>query len=462
MKQTLSLWNGVGIIVGIIIGSGIFVSPTGVLRNSGSVALSLVVWAVSGALSMVGALCYAELGTMIYKSGGDYAYIHVAFGSLPAFLYLWVALVIIMPTGNTVIALTFANYVLQPFFVGCSPPDLSVRLLAAAVICFLTFINCYNVNWATKVQDSFSFAKVLALVVIIAAGVYHLATGHTENYRDPWAGSLWNAGSVATAFYQGLFSFAGWNYLNFVVEELKDPFRNLPLAILVSLPTVTVVYFLVNVAYFAVLTPQEILASNAVAVSFAGRTLGPLAWLMPVFVACSTFGSLNGGIFASSRLFFAGARQGHLPQALALLHVRACTPVPALLFLGFMTVFMLITVDVEALINYISFSESLFIMLSIVALLYMRYRHPHMARPIKVWLVFPILFLTVCVFLVVTPVVARPVELGVAMAVLAAGVPVFYLCVAWRDRPRWLQRAADGLLFSTQVICMGLPEEKVE
>uniref|UniRef100_A0A2P2IBE4 Large neutral amino acids transporter small subunit 1-like n=1 Tax=Hirondellea gigas TaxID=1518452 RepID=A0A2P2IBE4_9CRUS len=460
MQQTLTLRNGVGIIVGIIIGSGIFVSPAGVLRYSGSVGMSLVVWGISGALSMVGALCYAELGTMIYKSGGDYAYIHYAFGSLPAFLYLWVALVIIMPTGNTVIALTFANYILQPLFPECTPPDIAVRLIAAAVICFLTWVNCTNVVWATKVQDGFTVAKVFALIIIIVAGVYHLAMGNTQNYKEPFAGTLWDMGSIATAFYQGLFSFSGWNYLNFVVEELKNPYRNLPLAIFISLPMVTIVYFLANVAYFAVLTPAEILSSNAVAVSFGNRMLGVMAWLMPFFVACSTFGCLNGGIFASSRLFFVGAREGHLPQALALINTKSYTPMPALIFLGFMTVFMLITVNVEALINYISFSESLFIMISITSLLYMRYKYPNLERPIKVWLGFPIIFFIICLFLVATPVVTRPVELGVAIAVLITGIPVYYCCIYWKKKPKCLQNAIDKFTIGCQILCNALPDQK--
>lgn len=461
LKKELGLMDGVGIIVGIIIGSGIFISPKGVLDYSGSVGVALVVWAVSGILSTVGALCYAELGTMIPKSGGDYAYIHEAFGPLAAFLYLWVALVIIMPTGNTVIALTFANYILQPVFPDCEePPDIAVRLIAAVVICFLTWVNCSNVKWATKVQDVFTAAKVLALLIIIVAGLYHLFNGNLEDYQKPFDKTNWDLAAFATAFYQGLFSFAGWNYLNFVVEELKNPYRNLPRAIMISMPLVTIIYFLANVAYFAVLTRTEILSSSAVAVSFGNRMLGVMTWTMPFFVACSTFGSLNGGIFASSRLFFVGARQGHLPQILALINVKNFTPVPSLIFLGLMTVFMLITSDLQALINYISFTESLFILMSIAGLLWLRYKEPNRHRPIKVWIGFPILFFVICLFLVVLPVIQRPIELGVAIGVISIGIPVYFFAIHREEKSKRFIRFMDKVLFVSQMLSISLLEEK--
>ncbi|KYN35286.1 Y+L amino acid transporter 2 [Trachymyrmex septentrionalis] len=268
LKKELGLWNGVAIIVGIIVGAGIFVSPKGVLRNSGSVGQALIVWIFSGILSLIGALCYAELGTMIPKSGGDYAYISDAFGPLPAFLYLWVALFILVPTGNAITALTFAQYILQPVWPGCEPPYAAIRLLAAVITCLLTVINCYNVKWATRVQDIFTGTKIFALVIIMVAGVWWLCMGHTENFQHPMSGTNTQPGYIALAVYSGLFSYSGWNYLNFVTEELKDPYKNLPKAICISLPLVTVIYVFANIAYFVVLTQDEILASNAVAVLF--------------------------------------------------------------------------------------------------------------------------------------------------------------------------------------------------
>jgi len=141
LKQTLGLHNGVAIIVGCVIGSGIFVSPNGVLIATGSIGGSICIWALCGVVSFVGAMCYAELGTCILRSGGDYAYIQESFGGLPGFLYLWVAMIVILPTGNAIMSLTFSYYVLQPIFPTCEPPDAAVRLLAALAISKLMYFT---------------------------------------------------------------------------------------------------------------------------------------------------------------------------------------------------------------------------------------------------------------------------------------------------------------------------------
>ncbi|XP_076758758.1 solute carrier family 7 member genderblind isoform X2 [Xylocopa sonorina] len=266
MRKQLGLLEGVAIILGIICGSGIFISPKGVITEVGSVGVSLIVWILCGLLSMVGALCYAELGTCIPRSGGDYAYIYEAFGDLPAFLYLWAANLIFVPTTNAIMGLTFAQYVLQPFFPNCSIPDNGTRLLAAVTICLLTFANCYDVKDTSKMQNVFMFAKIGALVIIIITGLVWIMLGHTENFENTFENTIKDPGKLAVAFYSGIFSYSGWNYLNFMTEELKDPYVNLPRAIYISLPLVTLIYVLANVAYLSVLTPTAMIASHAIAV----------------------------------------------------------------------------------------------------------------------------------------------------------------------------------------------------
>ncbi|XP_042559050.1 large neutral amino acids transporter small subunit 2 isoform X2 [Clupea harengus] len=389
LKKQIGLVSACGIIVGNIIGSGIFVSPKGVLENASSVGLSLIVWAVTGIITAIGALCYAELGVTIPKSGGDYSYVKDIFGGVAGFLRLWIAVLVIYPTNQAVIALTFSNYILQPLFPSCPPPESSLRLLAAVCLLLLTWVNCFSVNWATRVQDVFTAGKLLALALIICMGLVQICKGEYywlepvhafEPLQD------YNVGRIALAFLQGSFAYGGWNFLNYVTEELIDPYRNLPRAIYISIPLVTFVYVFANIAYVTAMSPQELLDSNAVAVTFGQKLLGVMSWIMPIAVALSTFGGVNGSLFTSSRLFFAGAREGHLPSLLAMIHMERCTPIPALLFTCLSTLLMLCTSDMYTLINYVGFINYFFYGVTIAGQIVLRFTQPDLCRPIKLQL----------------------------------------------------------------------------
>ncbi|ESN89833.1 hypothetical protein HELRODRAFT_158150 [Helobdella robusta] len=445
LKQTLGLHHGVAMIIGGIIGSGIFVSPKGVLQEVGSVGGSLIVWVVCGIFSFFGAICYAELGTSVLKSGADYAYIREAYGKLPGFLYLWMALVIINPTGNAITSLTFSYYILQPIFPNCEPPDAAVRLIAAIAIMFLTFINCINVNWVAKLQNVFTVTKLLALVTIIIIGIIRICQSHTDYLVDAFSDTKTNPGAIALAVYSGLFSYSGWNYLNFVTEEIKNPYKNLPRAIWLSMPIVTIVYTFTNVAYFTVLSPQQLLDSNAVAVSFADQVLGVMSWVMPLFVAASTFGALNCCIFATSRLTFVGAREGLLPNSVALINTKLFTPITALVFGCFISLAMLISKDVYVLINYTSFVESLTTAVSVSGLLYLRWKRPDIDRPIRVSLFFPIIYMLLVTFLLIVPLIYNASECLIGLLMMTAGIPVYILFVAWQNKPQSWKNFTAGL-----------------
>ncbi|XP_015912619.1 large neutral amino acids transporter small subunit 2-like [Parasteatoda tepidariorum] len=427
MKKRITLTNGVAIIVGTIIGSGIFISPKGVYEHSGSLGVALIIWTACGIFSMFGALCFAELGTCITKSGGDYAYLMEAFGPATAFLYLWVGLLVIRPAVQAVLALTFGYYMLDPFFPNCKPPDEALRLLAGICLCLLSYVNCRSVRWAMRVQDLFTGAKLFALIFIIIGGAWRIGQGHTEYLENAFDANV-SAKSISLAFYYGLFAYAGWNYLNFVTGELKDPYKNLPRAIWIGLPLVTIVYVLSNIAYFAVISPTQLLASPAVAVTFATVMFGAkVAWCMPIFVALSTFGGVNGNLFTSGRFFAMAAQEGQLPEILGMINVKRCTPVPAVLLTCLMSLMMLCTSDVYVLINYLSFAQWFWTGVVIVGLMVMRVTKPDLHRPIKVSLFCPIVFLGCCIFLVFVPMLAEPFETGIVLLVMFAGLPVYFL-----------------------------------
>ncbi|XP_003697755.1 Y+L amino acid transporter 2 [Apis florea] len=460
MKKQLGLLEGIAIILGIICGSGIFISPKGVITEVGSVGISLIIWILCGLLSMVGALCYAELGTCIPRSGGDYAYIYEAFGDLPAFLYLWAANLIFVPTTNAIMGLTFAEYVLQPFFPNCSIPDSSVRLLAAVTICLLTFINCYDVKDTSKMQNVFMFAKVGALLIIIITGLVWVMLGHTENFENVFENTITDPGKIAVAFYSGIFSYSGWNYLNFMTEELKNPYVNLPRAIYISLPLITLIYVLANVAYLSVLTPTAMIASRAIAVTFGDQLLGMMAWTIPVMVAISAFGGLSVHIMTSSRMCFVGARNGHFPSMLSHINISRFTPTPALIFLCMLSLIMLCTSDIFVLITYCSIVESFFIMLSVAGVLWLRYKQPNMNRPIKMPLWIPVTFVAICAFLVFVPCYQRPYEVGIGALITLSGIPAYFIGVKWKNRPLWFQQFNLKITYTVQKLFLSAIEER--
>ncbi|CEF68499.1 Large neutral amino acids transporter small subunit 1 [Strongyloides ratti] len=462
MKPRVGLSSGVAIIIGIIVGSGIFVSPKGVLVDSGSVGLSLLIWLLCGGYATLGALCYVELGTTIPKSGGDYIYIYESFGETLAFLFLWINLIIVIPTSNAVMALTFSNYILKPLFPYCDVPENAIKLLAVVATLLLTFINCYNVKYATKTQNVFTVGKVLALLMIICSGVVYLLLGNYENFEFPsiFEGSKTDAPHIALAFYSGVFSFSGFNYLNFMTEELKEPIKNLPRAIFLSMPLVTIIYFLVNISYFAVLTPDELLDSNAVAVTFASRIMGPVQHIIPLFVAISCIGGLNGIILTSSRMFFVGARNGQLPELLSMVNIKYLTPMPALIILGLFSAGMCMTSDIYALINYVSFAETSVVYIAIAGLVKLRICKPDLERPIKYNILIPIIFLIICTLILVLPFFLQPKELLIGLAIILSGLPVYYIFVAWKKKPNFIIKPWIYCTQLIQKVLYCIPEEE--
>ncbi|XP_011141865.1 b(0,+)-type amino acid transporter 1 isoform X2 [Harpegnathos saltator] len=443
LKRRVGLVSGVALIVGTMIGSGIFVSPSGLLLRTGSVGVSFLVWTACGLLSLCGALAYAELGTMNTSSGAEYAYFMDAFGAPPAFLFSWVSTLVLKPSQMAIICLSFAQYAVEAFAADCDPPDEVVKLVALLAIVLILLVNCYSVNLATGVQNAFTAAKLMAILVVIVGGSYKLIQGNTQHLQtafDTIDGSTINIGRLATAFYTGLWAYDGWNNLNYVTEEIKNPSKNLPRSIMIGIPLVTLCYALINVSYLAVMSPSEMIESEAVAVTFGNRILGVMAWLMPLSVAISTFGSANGTLFAAGRLCFAASREGHLLDCLSYVHVRRFTPAPGLIFHSLVAGAMVLSGNIDSLIDFFSFTAWIFYGGAMLALLVMRRTRPNHPRPYKCPLLIPVLVLGISAYLIVAPIIDKPqIEYLYAAGFIGAGMLVYLPFVKFGYVPKFME-----------------------
>lgn len=246
------------------------------------------------------------------------------------------------------------------------------------------------------------------------------------------------------------------NSLNFITEEMKNPVKNMPRAIMISISFVTLIYILTNLAYFAVLTKTEIQGSSAIAVLFGKKVLGKAHWLMPISVAMSSMGGLNGGIFAGSRLLVAGASQGQLFSAMNMINVDILSPIPSIITLGLISSLYLITTEILKLINYMIFVEASFAALAVSTVLVLRFKMPQLARPLRIPTVIPILYLCFSFFLVVLPIWISPFESVLGILFMLAGLPIYYLTANWTNKPHGYQLVIDRINLFTQKLTMSV------
>ncbi|XP_030622258.1 b(0,+)-type amino acid transporter 1 [Chanos chanos] len=461
LHKNVGLISGISLIVGTMIGSGIFISPKAVLEGTGAVGPCLCVWAACGVLATLGALCYAELGTMITKSGGEYPYLMEGFGPIVGYLYTWTTVIVLKPSSFAIIALSCAEYTTAPFYPGCTPPPVTVKCLAAVAILLIVLVNCLSVKLASYVQNFFTAAKLLIIIIIVVAGIVLLAQGNTQNLKDTFKGASTSFGSIGLAFYNGLWAYDGWNQLNFITEELKNPYRNLPLAIVIGIPMVTVCYVLVNIAYFTVMTPSELLNSPAVAVTFGDRVLYPLSWLVPLFVVFSTFGAANGSCFTAGRLTYVAGREGHMVKILSYISPKYYTPSPALIFNGILGIIYILPADINTLINYFSFAQWIFYGLTALVLIVMRFTRKDLHRPVKVPLIIPALVVIVSCYLVLAPIIDQPAWEYLYCAIfMFSGLLLYYPFVYHKFG--WTRRVMRPITMHLQLLMEVVPPEKTE
>jgi APA family basic amino acid/polyamine antiporter len=427
LPRKLGLLDATFIVIGIVIGSGIFLLPNLIARNLPSAPAIVAVWVAAGALSYFGALAYAELGAMMPATGGQYVYLREAFGPGCAFLCGWVFLLALLPGGIAFLAVTFSIYL--GHFFDLSPAMRSVASLAlVAVLAAANYIGVKEGAWIQRILTSL---KIAGLLLVIGAAIFLPHASHASVVPALKPLSYAGIGFVMT---QCLMAYNGWSYVSFVAGEIKNPQRNLPRALALGMLAVMALYVVANIAYFNVMTVPEIAASERVGADVALRTMGPAgATLISAVVLLSIAGAVNGCILTSARIPFAQARDGMFFSVFGKIHPRFETPAFAIVVVSLWSGVLILTGTYETLSSYTVLSAWTFYTLSVAGVWVLRRKSPDAPRPYKMW-GYPVTlwaFLIVSVWFMVDAFVNQPGTSLIAFGIAVAGIP-FYLI--WRAR----------------------------
>jgi APA family basic amino acid/polyamine antiporter len=420
--RKLGFLSGTLSVVGGIIGSGIFLNPAIVAQRAGTTTLTIGAWVIGGVVALLGAFIYAELGSRAPRAGGGYVYIRDAFGRLPAFLSGWALLLAVSTGAIAAVAITFANYLVA--LMGWQPQT-AVPIAAGAIVA-LTIINVVGVTPGAYTQNLFTILKLAALGVLLLLAI---APGGPATPVPPAssapAGSV--LGILGTALVPILFSYGGWQQTNYIAEELRDPERNLPRALVAGVVIVVIVYLGANAAYLRTLGVAGLAASSAPAADTMEAWLGPSGRrLISAGIVASTFGFLALTILASPRVYQAMAADGLFPSAFARLHPRFQTPVLALALQAAWALGLLAWGSYGELLDWVVFAD--WLTFGTVALSLLVYRRrgpgtPGFRDPLYPWSVG--LFVLAAAWVIVGSVRSNPGNAIKGIAMIAAGVPVY-------------------------------------
>jgi APA family basic amino acid/polyamine antiporter len=425
LPRSLGLLDSAAIVVGTIIGSGIFVVPNLVARSLPSEPWIIAVWVFTGALSFFGALAYAELGAMIPATGGQYVFLREAYGPLFGFLCGWTNLFVVISAAIAWLSITFATYV--GYFVPMTP--LVSKAVAVGLIAAVTLVNYRGVKLGAGVQKTFTLIKVLGLAVLMGAAFLGVGRHATIAGELPGSGAVTPSG-FGVAMIACLLSYDGWVALSYVAGEVKDPKRNLPLALALGLALATGIYVLANVAYLRVLTVAEIAATPRVGELVAERTMGPAGGaFVSIAILLSIVGAINGWAMTAPRIYFAQARDGLFFRRFGAVHPRFQTPHLSILMFGAWSALLAITGTYETLAAYAMYAAWVFYGLTSLGVVALRRAQPLRARPYRMtgYPVTLVAFAAVALGFVVNTFVATPVPAMVGTLLIAAGVPVYFV-----------------------------------
>jgi basic amino acid/polyamine antiporter, APA family len=433
--RRLGVFDTTMVVIGGIIGAGIFLNPAIVAQRVHTSAFILTTWVIGGAVALVGALYFAELGARRPQAGGGYIYLTEAFGPLPAFLYGWTFLFIINSGGIAAVAVTFARYAADLFQLSTG----LIKPLAVGLLVALGGVNYFGVRSGSVTQNIFTVLKLLALATLIAAGIFFAGNAIRPEDQSPIESieGIDTVRALGYALIPVLFAYGGWQYSNNIASEIREPERTIPKAMTVGISVVVAVYVLANLAYLRVLGASGLAASLAPAADTMRAIMGPLGGaLMAAGIVVSTIGFVNSGILSAPRMLQAMAADGLFFRFAAKLHPRYHTPAGGIVIQAVWASALVLSGTYGQLLDYVVFGDWIFFGL-IVATVF-RYRRRD-AAGVRVayrapgYPVLPALFDIVAVFVVVSVIWSNPRNAVLGVVLIALGVPAFLF---WRRQSR--------------------------
>jgi len=430
--RRLTLFDATMIAISGIIGSGIFINPYVVARTVHTPFLILAVWVAGGVIALFGAFVFAELSTVMPRVGGQYAFFREAFHPLVAFLHGWSLLLIVQSGATAAVAVAFAQYVARLVDL---PPGAG-PWLAAAILLAVAGFHALGIKPGAVLLNAITFTKTLALAALIV-GAFVLTEGSGLTFEPLTPRGLGGL-SLVSAFFAGLvpamFAYGGWQNLNYVAEEVRDPQRNLPRAILIAVFCVIVVYVSANVAYVHVLSAPTLAATETPAADVASRLMGETgARVISLLIVISTFGFMNLSLLSAPRVYYAMAADGLFFRSLARLSPRFRAPTAAILLQGGLAALFALTSAYDRLLSYAVFADWIFFALSGVALLVFRRKLPDAPRPFPTpgypWV--PLLFTLAGAGIVINIFFTDTRNALIGTFIILLGVPVYFF---WRGR----------------------------
>lgn len=428
-RRALGPFDATMVVIGGMIGSGIFINPYIVAQLLDTPAQVLAAWMAGGAIALAGAFSYAELGLLFPRAGGNYVYLREGLHPLAGFLYGWALLLVIESGAVAAVAITFASYALRL----AGAPETARVPLAIAAIAGLSVINYLGVKPGSRVLNVFVLLKLAALALLIGAGWFvagHPGWWHEARPTTPGAPSLLVA--FGAALVPILFAYGGWQNANYVAEEIDNPRRNLPLSLLAGTITVVLIYVTVNAVYLRALGLDGLASTTTPASRAADIMFGALGdRFVTAAIAISTFGFLDLGILAPTRVYYAMAADGVFLRSLATLHPRYRTPWVAILIQSTWSCVLALTGRYEQLLNYVVFADWIFFGLTVATLFVFRRTHPVASRQAGTFRtpgypLIPLAFSTIAAAVVLSVVWADPTSSARGAILLALGIPVFY------------------------------------